>query len=160
MRGIQLPSRKYPGLVTLVDDDVYEWASRLSLGVQRHGRAFYVMVRRGGRPTMLHGRILGYDGGPEIDHINLDGLDNRRCNLRHATRSQNASNRRGWVNGGAITSEFKGVSWDAERRLWRATVTVAGRRVRNRFRSERAAAEWYDEQARLAHGEYARGNFF
>jgi hypothetical protein len=50
----------------------------------------------------------------EIDHINGDRVDNRFCNLREATASENRWNSRKRVNN---TSGYKGVSWDSAKRL-------------------------------------------
>ena len=48
-----------------------------------------------GKKVFLHRVVLNYFGELEIDHINLNGLDNRKSNLRIVTRSENASNNRG-----------------------------------------------------------------
>lgn len=60
----------------------------------------------------------------EVDHINHDGLDNRRENLRVATRSQNKVNRRIQKNN---TSGFKGVYWDTQKNKWKSILKVSGK---------------------------------
>jgi hypothetical protein len=93
----------------------------------------------------------------EVDHINGDGLDNRRCNLRTATRAQNASNihRRAHNKSGYI-----GVSWDAPRRAWQASVATNGRSLfLGRFANSEAAALARDKAARELHGEFVVLNF-
>lgn len=84
----------------------------------------------------------------EVDHRDLDGLNNRWSNLRLATKAQNTANRRPPVNN---RSGFKGVSIDGDR--FRAT-------FRRKFLGYRAtaeeAAELYNEAAHRHFGEFAR----
>ncbi len=90
--------------------------------------------------------------GQLVDHINGNGLDNRRCNLRLCTQSENAMNRR--VSLGV--SEFKGVSWSTSSGKWIAT--IQDERV-GYFASEEAAARAYDVEAIKRFGEFAACNF-
>lgn len=85
----------------------------------------------------------------EIDHINLDRSDNRWDNLRPADKRQNAQNTRLRSNN---TSGFKGVSWDRDRRKWRADIKLAKRRKHLGLFSEPTQA----------HAAYARaaGHYF
>lgn len=86
--------------------------------------------RRSGKPFKhhyaMHREILIHAGigleGHRCDHKNMNRIDNRRENLRPTMK---AHEREGVV---AIT-EVKGVSWSAERRMWRATISVDGRQV-------------------------------
>ncbi len=73
--------------------------------------------------TMLAGEITD---GMEIDHIDGNGLNNRIENLRLATHTQNARNRR---SSGNNTSGFKGVSWQKSDRKWVAKIGFEGRRL-------------------------------
>ncbi len=89
----------------------------------------------------------------EIDHINGDPLDNRIENLRLATRSQNNCNskRRSDNHSGR-----KGVSWYTRYGLWKATVSVHGKRKHlGYFGSVDAAAEAYAIAARANYKEFA-----
>lgn len=86
-----------------------------------------------------------------VDHRNGDGLDNRRANLRVVTRAQNAQNVVARIG---TSSRYRGVSWDHERRAWRARVTVGGRVYRlGRWQSEDEAAH-ATASFRLAHMPY------
>ncbi len=90
----------------------------------------------------------------EIDHINGDRGDNRFCNLREATASENRRNMRKRVNN---TSGYKGVSLDAERGLWRARITVDGKdKLLGRFRSPERARIAYIFAAWDHFGDFAR----
>jgi len=67
----------------------------------------------------------GLNEGLDTDHINGDGLDNRRENIRVSTKSQNQANRRNLQSNN--TSGFKGV--DFHRGKWRAQIKVDGRKI-------------------------------
>lgn len=102
----------------------------------------------------MHRVLADTPEGFDTDHINGDSLDNRRCNLRVASRSQNmwnrAPNRRG-------TSRHKGVSWHKQHRKWCANIQVNKRRIFiGLFRSETEAAEAYAKRAATEFGEFNR----
>lgn len=103
-------------------------------------------------------KIYGY-APPRVDHCNGVGTDNRPCNLRAATQSQNVHNsarpRRGFH------SKFKGVTFDKSRGKWVAQIKGAhGRSVCiGRFDSELKAAVAYDQTALRLRGEFAWLNF-
>jgi hypothetical protein len=116
----------------------------------------------GGGSRYMHRLIAQTPTGMETDHVNGDGLDNRRCNLRVATPSQNSANmgkpRR--PDGSPPASQFKGVCWDKTRSKWMARITVLGKcRNLGRFDCERDAALAYDRAASAAWGEFALLNF-
>lgn len=74
----------------------------------------------GKRSTMLlHRLLLSPPKGLDVDHRNCDGLDNRRSNIRLATRFENRSNQRTRLDS---TSGLKGVSPDTRRHTWRARI--------------------------------------
>lgn len=112
---------------TLVDDDVYEWASRMAWHVSAKG---YVEGRKGsGRKAplvRLHREILGLTRGDgvKIDHLDRDRLNNQRSNLRLATDALNQQNR----GSHGKTSRFRGVCWRSAARYqtapWHAQVTL------------------------------------
>lgn len=72
-----------------------------------------------------HRVVMGATKGQIVDHINGDKSDNRRANLRFATRSTNAMNRAEPSNN---TSGHRGVYWRAERNRWLAYISVHGKR--------------------------------
>ena len=88
-----------------------------------------------------------------IDHINGQRDDNRLSNLRQATRSENAMNRRLQVHS---TSGFKGVCFDKSAGKWVAHIKRDGvRRTLGRFSSADEAAAAYNSAAINAFGEFA-----
>ncbi len=122
-------------------------------------RAFHAArcVTRSGRQITLHmhREILGlqYGDGKIVDHINGDGLDNRRCNLRICSSSDNNCNC-GSYRGG--TSLYKGVSWHKQNRKWQATIQKDGKsHYLGLFISESEAAEVYNIAAVRLHGQFA-----
>jgi len=108
-------------------------------------------------------RILGRDMLPceEVDHIDRDGLNNRRSNLRLASRVQNCQNRRSRVGS---ASRYLGVSWEASSCKWRARIGYreSGTIDRNvslgRYISEEDAARAYNEAARRLFGDFSNLN--
>jgi hypothetical protein len=108
--------------------------------------------------TYMHNVILGTK--TLIDHVNGDGLDNRRCNLRVASTVQNAANTAS--RGGR--SRFKGVVWNGRAGKWQAQISVttaAGVRkckYLGVFEIEEEAAAAYDVVALAQHGEFVRPN--
>lgn len=91
----------------------------------------------------------------EIDHRNLDGLDNRLANLRLASPSLNCLNRR---KSSRNTSGYKNVSFDKKRNLWRVRMkTIEGRRIDIGFFNDlEAAAKAAIEARNRYHGAFAR----
>lgn len=120
---------------------------------ERHTRYVFAQ-RKGGARIQLHRLLLG-NPPFEIDHRNRNGLDNRRQNLRPATRTQNNANSQ---KRAGTTSVFKGVC--RHKSAWVANAGGPGKkRYLGRFNSERDAALAYDRAAREIFGEFARLNF-
>jgi HNH endonuclease len=121
------------GAVTIVDDDIYFWASELKWKSSNNGYAMcHPQMRENGktvyRSFYLHRLVNRTPEGFDTDHINGNRLDNRRENLRTLTRSQNITHAKVCVDN---RSGFDGVNFQASRksRPWRARVTVGGKIV-------------------------------
>lgn len=113
----------------------------------------YVKSRKG----YLHRLIIGASNGEEVDHINGDKLDNRRCNLRLASSNENKWNR--GKQRGSYSSRFKGVSWHAASQSWRAQINVRRKLINlGYYHSEIDAARAYNEGALKYHGAFASLN--
>ena len=124
------------------------------------GSTWYAMSSPGNgvSGTLMHHAIVGAPGpGMDWDHIDRNGLNNRRSNLRLATRSQNNAIRPGHKDG---TSRYKGVHWQKNRGKWQASIRVDDRRTHlGTFTDEADAAKAYDAAAQEAWGEFAYLNF-
>lgn len=149
---IEIPLSR--GKVALVDDEDYALAAHRWYAVPKHRAGgpplWYAYLRDG---TFMHRLIMGAQPGQEVDHINHDGLDNRRGNLRLATRSQNMMNARPKH----ALSKYKGVTfWRVapHRAYWRAQIKAGAVRRSAYCQTERDAAISYNEMARELFGEF------
>jgi hypothetical protein len=105
----------------------------------------------------MHREIMKPTDDRFVDHRNCDSLDNRRENLRFATRAENMRNRRKRRN---ASSQFIGVHFYKPQGNWSGTITHNGKKIwLGRFESEVAAAKVYDKAAKRYRGEFARLNF-
>lgn len=152
------------GKFAIVDDDdlprVLEkkWRACWSKTTKSYRAMAHVIDDEGkDRSVFMHRFILSPDRGDVIDHINHDTLDNRRCNLRVCSQSENLQNARRRCNS---TSGYKGVSWDKTRGQWRSYITHNGKFLfLGRFDMVRDAAKAYDRAAVEFFGDYAYLNF-
>lgn len=97
--------------------------------------------------------------GESVDHINGDGLDNRRSNLRVCSHAENRRNSKKVSGRRKLASHYKGVSHPSKNR-WTASITVMWKTLHiGSFKTEIEAARAYDEAARNHHGVFARLNF-
>ena len=106
----------------------------------------------------MHREILKPPRCLFVDHINHNGLDNRKANLRFATRTQNNWNRIHHKQNSS--SRYKGVAWHKHTKMWAARIGVNGRRIAlGYFDNQIDAAKAYDKAAKKHHGEFAVLNF-
>ncbi len=145
------------GYVALVDDEDFEriaamgkwWAhvrtlkdgSTIAYGRRNTSR------KLGKRAIFMHVEVAGYT---RPDHVDGNGLNNRRGNLRPATRAQNNSNVRKRTVG--CTSRYKGVCWNAASGKWKAR--ICGKNL-GHFTEEFDAAQAYNLAAAMEFGEFA-----
>lgn len=143
--------------MAIVDDEDYPSLAKNKWWVRRDRDRLYA-VRGVHPPILMHREIIHAEGVEQVDHINRDGLDNRRGNLRLASYGQNQANCKRHASN---TSGFKGVSRDRRRtrKAWRAYLTVGGRhRFLGSFDDPAQAAKAYDQAALIHFGEFARTN--
>lgn len=148
MRTVDLPG----GYVAIVDDEDYDLVAPYRW-CQGRGYAQVSLYqkgsgRKGKRKTLLmHRLVLGAQRGQMIDHVDGNGLNNQRSNLRFCTASQNQANARRRKQ---FSSRFKGVS--AHDGAW---VAVLCRKHLGRFATQEEAAEVYAKAAREKFGGFA-----
>ena len=158
MKGFLLPLTK--GAFAIVDEEDAERV--LACGKWQagdHGGKLYATHRftvatATYKNVYLHTFLTGY---AMTDHINGITLDNRRENLREATRSENCCNRVGPVRS---ATGFRGVSLHKPSGLYRAHISKDGRLYSLKYhKTPEAAARAYDAAAIALHGEFATLNF-
>ena len=151
------------GQSAIVDEEDFLRLSAFKLYAQWNPliRGFYAARRdyptgRPGIMVFMHREILGLTRGDrrQGDHANCQTLDNRRSNLRIATRSQNMTNKPLSRNN---KSGFKGVCYSASKKKYIATIRVDGKRLwLGSFVAPTDAHEAYKEAAITHFGAFAR----
>ncbi len=150
------------GKVALVDDSDFEWLSQWNWHARTdcktpYAQRFTRVPRK--HHIKMHRFIISAPIGMEVDHIDGNGLNNQRANLRLATRAQNAANR--GKNIGNSTG-YKGVfRYHAGQLRWSAQIgNSRGKTIYlGKFSTPEEAARAYDAAARERFGEFAKLNF-
>ena len=144
----QIPLGK-SGKFALVDDADFDWLSQLKWRDSCNGYA-----SSGVKSIKMHRLIMQTPKGMHTDHIDGNGLNNQRSNLRICTQSQNGMNRGAQINS---TSGNKGVFKRGKR--WKSQIKV-GKKIKylGYFASKTEAAIAYNKAALEHFGEFARLN--
>lgn len=153
------------GMVSKVDDDVFDWASRLRWTAWKKRKTWYAVRQHtndSGKQVKiyLHRQILGLTNPKdEGHHEDGDGLNNQRKNLLCVTRQQNSRGFRNWTKPGKL-SRFRGVSFRKYTQKWRASICVDGKyhSLGDAHASEMEAAKAYDQAAKKLFGRFAQLN--
>ena len=107
----------------------------------------------GNTTVLMHRMIMRYPSGLQVDHIDGDGLNNRKSNLRVATHTQNMWNRGPQRN--SVTG-FRGVCWSHREGKWRARISVNNCKIDiGFFDTPEAAHAAYVRASEKLHGEFA-----
>jgi len=178
------PFRRIPltqGKFAIVDPDDYEWLNKYKWHVNRGANTYYACrnsrigkkrvsikmhreifenlsaTKNSTLKTHNYHRHIG--DGLVVDHINHNGLDNRKANLRPATRSQNSLNKSS-IKTKPSSSKYNGVSWYRRRKIWHVQIGLNGKyKFIGYFHDEIQAAKAYDTAAKKYHGDFAVLNF-
>lgn len=149
------------GVVIIDDEDVervnqYKW-HRAKGSISNSGDVWYAQNLETDKETKkqncvrMHRLIMKVPDGMIIDHINHDGLDNRKANLRICTTAENTRNARRKPK---HKSRYKGVGWRYGR--WRARIVINRKYMElGSFTNEDDAAIAYNDAAQVHHGEFA-----
>ncbi len=149
------------GKVALVDDEDYAILSLFKWYAHKKRNTYYavtnIVLNNKQITLQLHRFLLNAKKGQQSDHINRYSLDNRKCNLRFCTHSENQMNRYSNKNS---TSKYKGVSWHKASNKWCAKIRFNGESIHlGVFKNERDAAKVYDKKAKELFKEFANINF-
>lgn len=140
------------GKATLVDDEDFEYLSQWKWSVA----AGYARRKKNNKCILLHRFIMNAPDNMQVDHVNMNILDNRKSNLRICTKSQNTANRN---KPATNTSGYKGV-YKINENTWTASIKVNNiTKHLGRFDNAIDAARAYDKEAKKIYGIFSRPNF-
>jgi phage-related protein len=159
MKTIPLTKNRF----AMVDDDDFDKLSKHKWCVNCCGWGSKYLYAQRGKTSggkikfLMHRVIMNAKKGQEIDHIDGNGLNNQKSNLRFVTRTQNQMNR--IVQQVNNHSGFKGVCWDNKRGKWLAQIRVKTKtKFLGHFTNAEDAGKAYDDSAKIYFGEFARLN--
>jgi hypothetical protein len=142
------------GFKTIVDDSLYDELNKYKWCAHKmRNKTVYAT-----RLVRLHHLVIGFPPpGFVVDHINGNGLDNRRENLRFVSNQNNIRNQGMNKNN---TSGYRGVSWHKGKQRWEAKIRVNNARLSlGRYKTAEEAAHAYDKAAKEYFKEFAKLNF-
>jgi len=155
------------GQIAIVDDDDFNWLSRYSWRIVKGRNNYYAQTsfwdknKKQNKNYSMHRLIMNNPDGLQVDHINHNGLDNRKENLRICTASQNSMNTH-------KTKEnkygYKGVCFIGGKqnrtKPYAAQLRYGKKRYYlGQFATPEEAARAYDQKAKEMFGGYACLNF-
>ena len=144
------------GMVAQVDDENYEQLNQWKWHIDKGGRTFYarhnVQLPQKRISLSMHRFILNAPRNIQVDHIDHNGLNNQRNNLRLCNGTQNCQNRSARLH----SSRFKGVVWRENNKKWQSRIKVNGNEKHlGIFTKELDAARAYNHAAINAFGPFA-----
>jgi hypothetical protein len=149
--------------VAFVSDEDYEYINSFNWSYRPSENGLAYAVRKGRSKTNerrtvgMHREIITVPCGMQVDHINGNGLDNRRENLRIACVQTNAFNR-GKPNV-KCTSQYKGVLRRRGKTVWEARLKYNDKAIfLGNYVNEEDAASAYNHASELLFGEFAKPN--
>lgn len=142
----------------LIDRKDYELIKHLTWNITK-GFGPYIVAGGGNNKILLHRFLMNVTNTRiHVDHINGNGLDNRRNNLRLCTNQENHFNTK---KRQGTTSKYKGVYWNTERKKWQVSVKDLNGKTKSlgRYVDEVEAAKAYDKYVKNLYGKFANPNF-
>jgi len=147
------------GKVALVDDEDYDYLNQWKWHAVRIRNTYYASrnspyINGRRKPIRMQWKIISVSKGLVADHIDGNGLNNQKSNLRVCTNQQNSFNHKRGIN----KSGYKGVGYVDG--LVRARICINGKLIHlGMYKNEIEAAKAYDSAAIYYYGEFAKLNF-
>ena len=143
------------GYFALVDDADYDWLMKWKWCASVQRSNVYAVRKSNPCNIKMHRQIIGAPTGLMVDHIDHNGLNNQRDNLRLCNNSDNHKNSR--PKG---ISRYLGVSFRKDRNKFEAYIKTDEKYIHlGHYVNEVDAAMAYDLSAKKYHGEFANLNF-
>lgn len=155
MKEIKLTQNK----IASVDDEDYEYLNQWKWYAFKRGHTYYVVrhISYKDKLIFMHRLIMKPDNGMEVDHIDHNGLNNQKANLRNCSHAENSRNK-----SATGSSKYLGVAFAYKNghTYIKSMININGRNTHlGIFKTEELAAHKYDEMAKIHHGEFANLNF-
>lgn len=150
------------GFVSLVDDEDFDKVNEIKWQAKKHGQTVYarglVVVNGIKKSVYMHRYLLSvYDKTIEVDHMDNNGLNNQKINLRQCTHLLNGKNRSVNIN---KKTKYKGVTLQRPG-TFQVRITLNKKQIQlGYFKNELDAAKAYNNAAIKYHGEFAKLNTF
>ncbi len=151
------------GLFTVVDDADFDGLNQSKWFAAKDGNTYYAVrrapIKRDKRGLIRMHRVIANTPPDALtDHIDGDGLNNTRTNLRVVSNQKNQHNQNHKQQN--ATSQFRGVCWDKRRTRWQANIAVDSKnKFLGYFTSEHEAAQAYDAAGFARDPEHFTPNF-
>lgn len=145
------------GYIAIVDDQDFEIVSQYKWRVKKATNLNYAQAHSQcgdgkSKSIFMHRFVLNPAPGQEVDHIDHNGLNCTRANMRLCSKSQNMANQRKQRGKDSI---YKGVSWDSVRNKWLAQIKINGKAINlGRYVNELDDYTAYSEAAKKLFGEF------
>lgn len=144
------------GKVALVDDEDFEYLNQWKWSANKNKNTFYAqrhkVIEGKNKYIKMHRLIMNTPDNIEVDHIDHNGLNCQRHNMRNCTRSQNSMNKSPYGK-----SKYLGVYFIGKTII--AGITINKKLIYlGSYKSEEDAALAYDIAAKKYHGEFANFN--
>ncbi len=153
------------GVFALVDDEDYEYLNRHKWTVSKTDYTYYAIrylwINKKRYPILMHRMIMYTPTKLVVDHVDKNGLNNQKCNLRNCTSSQNQTNKNPRGKSKYMGVYFVPYTYKNNNKIYiKAAITINKKRIYlGRFKTEIDAAKAYDKAAIFYKNEFANLNF-
>jgi hypothetical protein len=155
---IKMDTKKYGIKIIYIDDEDYNKIKKYVWFIKKLRSNYYawssIRINGKSKTIQMHQIIMGNVKNKIIDHKNMNGIDNRKCNLRFCTYSENRMNTQARKDN---KSGLKGVSFFKNINRWIARIMITDKSIYlGCYKTAKKAHLAYCEAAKKYHGEFAR----